>query len=67
MKVIAEINGCRGIINVDEEVVRRGFFYMPIRQPIDMLINQKDIVKNDFGVTAVKLIKTKDGIFKNIT
>jgi hypothetical protein len=40
---------------------------MPIRQPIDMLINQKDIVKNDFGVTAVKLIKTKDGIFKNIT
>ena len=23
MKVIAEINGCRGIINVDEEVVKK--------------------------------------------
>lgn len=66
MKVIAEIDGWRKLIDIAPEIIERGFFYIPIRRPINILTDRNHIVKNDSGETKVKLTKTEGNIFKYI-
>lgn len=56
MWIIANINGWRKYIEVPIDTKFKGFCFIVLQSPINMLVKpKKDIVKEDFGVMKVML------------
>jgi len=55
MWINADIMGWRKYVEVPIDTKFKGFCYIVLQPPIDILVNPKDIVKDDFGVMKVML------------
>ena len=55
MWIIADINGWRKYIEVPIDTKFKGFCFIAIEPPIEILVKSKDIVKEDFGGMKIML------------
>ena len=55
MWINADIMGWRKYVEVPIDTKFKGFCYIVLQPPIDILVNPKDIVEDDFGVMKVML------------
>jgi len=55
MWIIADINGWRKYIEVPIDTKFKGFCFIAIEPPIEILVKSKDIVEDDFDVVKVML------------
>jgi len=55
MWIIADINGWRKVMQVPPDTEPKGFCFIKIEPPIEVLVKSKDIVEDDFDVVKVML------------